>query len=113
MTPLKRKKYVKLKLADKPQEVIHEYKLRSKVTSDGHTYIEVNTGIYGLPQAGFLAQELLIERLVKHGYTQCNLVPGVWCHTTRPVVFALIVDDFGVKYINKQDADHLMSVLKE
>ena len=30
MTPLKRKEYVKLKLADIPLEVINEYKLRNK-----------------------------------------------------------------------------------
>jgi len=113
MTPLKRKEYVKLKLADIPLEVINEYKLRNKVTSDGHVYIELNKGMYGLPQAGLLAQELLIERLAKHGYTQCKIVPGLWRHKTRPIVFTLVVDDFGVKYVNKEDVDHLMSVLKE
>ena len=56
MSPLKRKECVKLKLADIPLEVINEYKLRSKVTSDGHVYIELNKGMYGLPQAGLLAQ---------------------------------------------------------
>ena len=113
MTPLKRKEYVKLKLADIPLEVINEYKLRNKVTSDGHVYIELNKGMYGLPQAGLLAQELLIERLAKHGYTQCKIIRGLCRHKTRPIVFTLIVDDFGVKYVNKEDVDHLMSVLKE
>ena len=76
-------------------------------------YVELNKGMYGLPQAGLLARELLIECLAKHGYSQCKIVPGLWRYKTRPIVFTLVVDNFGVKYVNKQDADRLMSVLKE
>ena len=53
------------------------------------------------------------KRLAKHGYYQSNIIPGLWKHKTRPIVFTLVVDDFGVKYVNKSDADHLMSVLKK
>ena len=69
--------------------------------------------MYGLPQAGLLAQELLEKRLAKHGYYQSNIVPGLWEHKTRKIVFTLVVDDFGIKYVNKSDAEHLMSVLKK
>ena len=34
-------------------------------------------------------------------------------HETRPIWFTLTVDDFGVKYIRKEHAEHLMSVLGE
>ena len=113
MTPLKRSEYVKLNLADIPSEVIDEYKLKDKSTKDGHVYIEITRGMYGLPQSGVLAQELLEERLAKHGYYQSKIIPGLWKHETRPIIFSLVVDDFGIKYINKQDVEHLMSVLKE
>ena len=112
-TPLKRKEYIKLKLADIPQEVIKEYKLKDISTRDDSVYLEVNKGMYGLPQAGLLAQELLKERLAQHGYHQSNIIPGLWKHDSRPIVFTLVVDDFGVKYVNKEDAEHLMSVLKQ
>ena len=46
-----------MKLADIPEEIVAEYKLREKVTTDGHVYIEIVRGMYGLPQAGLLAQE--------------------------------------------------------
>ena len=69
--------------------------------------------MYGLPQAGILAQDLLAERLEEHGYYQSNIIPGLWKHKTRPILFSLVVDDIGIKYTNKEDADHLMSVLKE
>ena len=38
---------------------------------------------------------------------------GLWKHKWRPVTFSLVVDDFGVKYIGKQHADHLKeSIIK-
>ena len=54
-TPLKRKEYIKLKLADIPEEVIIEYKLKNMSTKDESVYLEVSKGMYGLPQAGLLA----------------------------------------------------------
>ena len=62
-TPLKRKEYIKLKLTDIPQEVITVYKLKEISTKDDSVYLEVNKGIYDLPHAGLLAQQLLQERL--------------------------------------------------
>ena len=76
-------------------------------------YVEVQKGMYGLPQAGLLAQILLEERLKKHGYEQSKITPVFWKHKGRPICFTLVVDDFGVKYVGKEHARHLISVLKE
>ena len=38
---------------------------------------------------------------------------GLWEHHTRPVWFNLVVDDFGIKYIGKEHADHLLPVLRD
>ena len=111
-TPLLRPEYVRLKLSDIPEEIIKEYNLLEKV-KNGYVYIEINKGMYGLPQSGILANELLEKRLNKHGYKQSKLVPGLWKHETRPIQFTLVVDDFGVKYERKRDVDHLMRVLKQ
>ena len=113
MTPLKRREYVKMKLADFPDNVVEHYKLKEKATSDGFVYVAVKKGMYGLPQSGILAQELLEKRLNKHGYHQSKFTPGLWTHETRPICFTLVVDDFGVKYIGKQHAEHLLQVLEE
>jgi len=45
--------------------------------------------------------------LNKHGYHQSKLVPGLWKHNTRPMQFTLVVDDFGVKYVGEEHANHL------
>jgi len=50
MTPLKRPKYGRVKLTDIPDEIIKEYKLCEKATSDGWVYFKVVRGMYGLPQ---------------------------------------------------------------
>ena len=112
MTPLKRPEYIKIKLSDIPDEIIKEYKLKEKATSNGFVFIEAVRGMYGLPQSGLLANQLLEKRLNKHGYYQSKLVPGLWKHKTRPIQFSLVVDDFLVKYVGKQHALHLKSVLE-
>ena len=69
--------------------------------------------MYGLPQAGLLANELLEERLMAHGYKQSEIIPGLWKHNKRNITFTLVVDDFGVKYIAKADVLHLTNALKQ
>ena len=100
-------------MADIPEDVIDEYTLRDIATQDGWVYIEVLKGMYGLPQAGLLAQQLLEKRLNEHGYHQSLHTPGLWTHETRPVAFTLVVDDFGVKYVGEEHARHLMDVLQQ
>ena len=51
MTPLKRPEYIHMKLNDIPEEIIREYKLRNKASSDGSIYMEATKDIYGLPWA--------------------------------------------------------------
>ena len=71
-----------MRLSDIPHEVIQEYKLHDlrKVTADGFIYVEVRKGLYGLPQAGILNQQLLEQRLNDKGYFQSTRVPGFWKH---------------------------------
>ena len=64
-----------------PEEVITKYNLKDISTRDDSVYLEVNKGMYGLPQAGLLAQELLQERLAQHGYHQNEIIPGLLMET--------------------------------
>ena len=113
MTPLKRKEYLRMKLADMPDNIQEQYKLKGLATEDGHIYVAVKRGMYGLPSAGILAQELLEKRLNAHGYEQSKFTPGLWTHKWRPICFSLVVDDFGVKYVGREHAEHLKSVIEE
>ena len=43
------------------------YELYNKVKG-GYIYMEIQMGMYGLPQSGILVNKLLKERLSEHGY---------------------------------------------
>ena len=76
-TPMDYYEYMRMKLDMFPDDVIEEYNLCDKVEPNGYVYIEVQHGMYKLPQAGLLAQELLAKRLAKHGYRQSQVTPGL------------------------------------
>jgi hypothetical protein len=114
MTPLHCPEIIRMKLSNIPDEVlIEEYKLREKATKNGSIYIKAKQGMYGLPQSGLLANELLEKCLNKHGYRQSKLVPSLWKHDTWPIQFTLVVDDFEVKYVGKEHAQHLKNTLEQ
>jgi hypothetical protein len=113
MTPLKRPEFLRVKLSDIPEEIIREYNLREIATPDGWVYMRVIRGMYGLPQAGSNSHDELQERLNKEGYFQSLIVPGLWRHRTRPTLFALVVDDFAIKYMSDDDLDHLIKTLRK
>ena len=108
-----RYEYMRLKLSNLPEDIIEQYGLKEKTTSEEYIYVEIRKGMYGLPQARLLAQELLEQRLQKQGYTQSKVTPGFWTHTWRPISFELVVDYSGVKYVGKEHSDHLVRVLIE
>jgi hypothetical protein len=81
-TPMARWEYMRLKKTDTPKEIIKQYKLRDIVKPDKYVYCEINKGLYGLPQSGIIAQQLLKEGLGKVGYTQSKIIPGLWKHQT-------------------------------
>ena len=63
MTPMKRYEYFRMKIELFPQDIIDQYDLTNKVDHNGNVHCEVRRGMYGLPQAGIIAQELLEECL--------------------------------------------------
>jgi hypothetical protein len=56
---------MKLKLFT--NNIVKEYNLCNKVDSNRNVHCELHQGMYGLPQAEIIAQELLKERLLKAG----------------------------------------------
>jgi hypothetical protein len=68
--------------------------------------------LWGLPQAGILANKWLRRKLAPFGYYKCINTPGLWYHVLRPISFTLVVDDFGIKYVGKEHADHLIASIK-
>jgi len=94
-------------------EVLARYNLTSKhFDSKGFEYLEVWKGMYGLKEAAILAYDQLKHHLPKYGYYHYN-TPSMWYYTTWPLTFTLAVNDIGIKYFSKHDADHLLSDLQD
>jgi hypothetical protein len=72
--------------------------------SQGHVWVT---------QAGRLANKLLEKRLKPPGYSPAPHTHGLWRHDTKPIQFALVVDDFGIEYEERKDAKELVQILKD
>ncbi len=103
--------YMKIPLALFPPWIVEQYDL-SKHHKDGWVHLEMRRAVWGLPQAGILANKKLRRKLAPFGYHKCVVTPGLWKHESQPLIFTLVADDFGVKYENKEDADHLIASIK-
>jgi hypothetical protein len=94
-----------------PQTIIDEYKLQNLFHND-HVMVEVIGGMYGLKQAGLLAQKELKDHLAQNGYYECKNTSCLFRHHTKDIAFVLVVDDFGIKYTNENDMRHLVKTLQ-
>ena len=65
---------MRLPLAIIPDKIIKKYNLLS-LEKYGWVYIKIQKVMYGLPQAGLLANELLKKLLSKHGYYPVQYTP--------------------------------------
>jgi hypothetical protein len=58
-THMAQHKHMQLQIADMPNDVINHYHLTDLVTPDRYIYCKIQKGMYGLPQAGIIAQKVL------------------------------------------------------
>ena len=93
-----------------PQEVIDAYNLE-EIAVDGWVYRKIDGWMHELPQAGKIASNTLIGPLRTTGYYPVQFTQGLWRHVWRPITFTLVVDDFGIKFVGKEHADHLLKSL--
>jgi hypothetical protein len=73
--------------------------------------MEIRKRMYGLQQAGILANKLLMKRLAKHRYFEQPHTPGLLRHESHQIWFNLAVDDSGIKYIGKYNLKDLFDAL--
>ena len=110
-TPLDRPEYVKIRRNQIPLRTWAKYNLDTLVFDDNYVMARLDKTIPGLPQSGILSQTALVKHLHSYGY---RLNEGcLLTHTTRPIAAALIVDDFGIKYTDQADLDHLLQALRD
>lgn len=104
--------YMVIDINDIPQEIIDTYNLKSYIANtETKIYFEVMGALYGMKQAGYLANKDIEEHLANHGYTSRPTTPCLFKHKTDNIEFTLITDDFGVRYGDRAAAEKLYSVM--
>jgi hypothetical protein len=67
----------------------------------------------GLPQSGRLTNYRLVNLLAPYSYAPMPITLGLWKYNEWTTNFTLVVDNFGVKYMDRADAEHLMTTLQK
>ncbi len=107
--------YMSIQADDIGNELIDLYNLSSyivNVNGKRYVYFKVAKCLYGHPAAGRLSFHKLKGILEAAGFIENPFVDCLFKHNTRNIQFALIVDDMGIKYSNKEDLDYLISVIE-
>ena len=68
--------------------------------------------MYGLKQAGIIANQELHAHLKPCGYEPVRHIPGLWHCTYTDSIFTLVVDDFLIQYTDLRNVHHLINALK-
>jgi hypothetical protein len=77
--PMERFEYMYIPAKDIPDDVMTQYNLSSLLHHD-RVLVEIRKGMYGLPQAGIIANTRLQQHLATWGYTACPHTPGLFRH---------------------------------
>jgi hypothetical protein len=113
MTLMKEYEYMQLRLKLIPEKIIRQFSLKDLVNEKCWVYVKIQMGMYGLPQAGILANKLLKQQLNAKEYYNCQHTPGLWHHMWHDISFCLVVKDFGIKSTSCNHILHLKTTLEE
>ena len=69
--------------------------------------------MYGLKQAGIIANQELVKHMAPFGYHPVQHTHGLWVHDIIITIFSLVVDYFCVQYSLMDNADHFKNSLRE
>jgi hypothetical protein len=50
---------------------------------------------------------------IEHGWYQCRHTPGLWHHSSKPIKFALVVDNLAIQYTERRHIDKLIHTLRQ
>ena len=94
-----------------PDEIISKYNLLS-LAHNCFVNIRINKDIYDLAQSKKIAHDELVRHFAPFSHHPTTHPLDLWTHATRPLSFTLTVDDFGIKYTDINDANHLLASLR-
>ena len=74
--------------------------------------MKIVKGMPGLKQAAHIANERLVHHLAPYGYAPVQHTPFLWKHEYNGILFALVVDYFGIKSTSWSPTSHLLQSLR-
>jgi hypothetical protein len=95
-TSMDQHEYMRISVNIIPPCFMERYQLEHLVHNE-LVLVEIGKGMYGLPQAGKLANDVLVQHLSKFSHSPAGQTPGLFTYTTRPITFSLVVGDFGAQ----------------
>ena len=95
-----------------PQDTIDSYNPTSLVDDQGWIYMHIEKVIYGLKQAGIIANQELVKHMAPFEYHPVQHTPGLWVHGNRHTIFSPVVGDCYVQCSSTEDADHFFNALR-
>ena len=75
--------------------------------------MKIVKGMPGLKQAARLENERLVHHLAPYGYVTVQHTPSSWKNESNGILFALVVDDFGIKSTSDSATIHLLQALRD
>ena len=75
--------------------------------------MKIVKGMPGLKQDSHLANERLVHHLAPYGYAPVQHTPSLCKHESNGILFALVVDDFGIKSTSDSATSHLLQALRD
>lgn len=105
--PLEEPEYMWIKLKDIPAKSMAHFNVMKFAVGD-KVLVKIKGGMYGLPQAAKLASDHLEQQvLIPNGFVECPHTRSCFRHSNG-LLFAKIVDDFGIKYVDENNVRALL-----
>ena len=107
-----RKEYMRIPLKYFSDKDMEKYNVNNFIKEgDKSVLVEISGNMYGLVNAAHVAQKDIVKLLNANGFIETN-TPQLYKHKTKNIQFSLVVDDFGVKYTDKADAEFLIKAIE-
>ena len=112
--PLSQRQFIRIDIDSYSPAVLARLSLLPFIRSarNGKRFVifRIDQTMYGLKDAGKLSNLRLVSLLSASGFLE-TATPCLFRHVSRPISFVLVVDDFGIKYHDRDDYDYLISCL--
>ena len=89
-----------------------QIQLKNIVDEKGMIWIEIVKGMYGLKQAGIIANQELCAHSKSYSYEPVRHTPSVWRCTQTYSIFTLVVNNFLIQYTDLRNAHYFINALQ-